>query len=75
MLFGVLRLDVPIRHVEVVGRLPDSPFGILTAMGPFWTSSTRSREGKEELTRGGSSDELTRTKTEQIEEEEGAGGR
>jgi hypothetical protein len=29
------------------------------------------REGREELTGGESSDELTRTKTEQIEEEEG----
>jgi hypothetical protein len=29
------------------------------------------REGKKELTGGESSDELTRTKTEQIEEEEG----
>ena len=33
------------------------------------------REGREELTGGESSDELTRTKTEQIEEEEGFGGR
>jgi hypothetical protein len=33
------------------------------------------REGKEELTGRESSDELTRTKTEQIEEEEGVGGR
>jgi hypothetical protein len=33
------------------------------------------REGKEGLTGGESSDELRRTKTEQIEEEEGFGGR
>jgi hypothetical protein len=33
------------------------------------------REGKEELTGGGPSDELTRTKTEQIEEGEGVEGR
>jgi hypothetical protein len=33
------------------------------------------REGKEERTGGEPSDELTRTKTEQIEEEEGVGGR
>jgi hypothetical protein len=33
------------------------------------------REGKEGLTGGESSDELTRTKTEQIEEEEGVEGR
>jgi hypothetical protein len=33
------------------------------------------REDKEELTGGESSDELTRTKTEQIEEEEGVEGR
>jgi hypothetical protein len=33
------------------------------------------REGREELTGGESSDELTRTKTEQIEEEEGVEGR
>jgi hypothetical protein len=36
------------------------------------------REGREELTGGaggGPSDELTRTKTEQIEEEEGVEGR
>jgi hypothetical protein len=32
------------------------------------------REGKEELTGGESSDELARTKTEQIEEEEGEAG-
>ena len=34
-----------------------------------------SRGGKEELTGGESSDELTRTKTEKIEEEEGVEGR
>jgi hypothetical protein len=33
------------------------------------------REGKEELTGGGPPDELTRTKTEQMEEEEGVEGR
>ena len=33
------------------------------------------KEGREELTGGESSDELTRTKTEQIEEEEGVEGR
>jgi hypothetical protein len=33
------------------------------------------REGKWELTGGEPSDELTRTKTAQIEEEEGVGGR
>jgi hypothetical protein len=33
------------------------------------------REGKKELTGGESSDGLTRTKTEQIEEEEGVEGR
>jgi hypothetical protein len=33
------------------------------------------REGKEKLTGGKSSDELTRTKPEQIEEEEGFEGR
>jgi hypothetical protein len=33
------------------------------------------REGREELSGGESSDELTGTKTEQIEEEEGVGGR
>jgi hypothetical protein len=33
------------------------------------------KEGREELTGGKSSDELTRTKTEQIEEEEGVEGR
>jgi hypothetical protein len=34
-MFRALRLDVPIRHVEVAGRLPDSSFGIQTAMWPF----------------------------------------
>jgi hypothetical protein len=33
------------------------------------------KEGREELTGRWPSDELTRTKTEQIEEEEGFGGR
>jgi hypothetical protein len=33
------------------------------------------REGKEELTGGESSDEVTRTKTEQLEKEEGVEGR
>jgi hypothetical protein len=35
VLFGALWFDVPIRPVEVAGRLPGSSLGIQIAMGPF----------------------------------------
>jgi hypothetical protein len=52
---------------------PESPFGDFarTAREKETARHKGGREGKKELTGGESSDELTRTKTEQIEEEEG----
>jgi hypothetical protein len=47
VLFGALGLDAPIRHVEVVGRLPDSSFGIPTVMWPFLDIKYAEREEEE----------------------------